>query len=122
VLGTVALALFTAVIFCLFWVGVASIVLGSTLFVTFGLAALGWLWLAGTYLAANLVYGLVTGARNNAGQTARLKTEEKWASIHSKGTATEDGDKSVVKRETIDDGVELGAEQFDHGENSASSG
>ncbi|KAK2596017.1 hypothetical protein N8I77_013528 [Diaporthe amygdali] len=77
VLGTVALALFTAVIFSLFWIGVASIILGSTLFVTFGLAALGWLWFVGTYLAANFVYGLVVGNSNNADHAAKLKMKEK---------------------------------------------
>ena len=119
-LGTIALALFTAVIFCLFWIGVASIVLGSTLFVTSGLAALGWLWLVATYLAANFVYGLVAGSSHKADQTATLRMEEKWASINNKGAA--DGDKSVVRRETTDDGVKLGAGQLGDGENSASSG
>lgn len=95
VLGTIALALFTAVIFSLFWIGVASIVLGSTLFVTFGLAALGWLWFVGTYLAANFVYGLVAGSSD----TARLKMEEKWESITKKEPATNDGETSVVQND-----------------------
>lgn len=122
VLGTVALALFTAVIFCLFWIGVASIILGSTLFVTFGLAALGWLWLVGTYLAANFVYGLVAGGRDKADQAARLKMDEKWATINNKRTAAEEAEKSAVKKESIDDGAKLGAGQFGEGENRASSG
>lgn len=95
VLGTIALALFTAVIFSLFWIGVASIVLGSTLFVTFGLAALGWLWFVGTYLAANFIYGLVAGSSD----TAKLKMEEKWASINKKESATDDGETSVVQND-----------------------
>ncbi|POS71432.1 hypothetical protein DHEL01_v210180 [Diaporthe helianthi] len=122
VLGTVALALFTAVIFCLFWIGVASIILGSTLFVTFGLAALGWLWLVGTYLAANFVYGLVSGSSDKADQAARLKMEEKWATINTKRTAPEDAEKSAVKKETIDNAVKLGAGQLEDGEKSASGG
>ncbi|KAL1848491.1 hypothetical protein Daus18300_013592 [Diaporthe australafricana] len=113
VLGAVALALFTAVIFSLFWIGVASIVLGSTLFVTFGLAALGWLWFVGTYLAANFVYGLVAGSSNNADHAAKVKMEEKWASINKKEPATADDDTNGVKRET----ELLGAE-----EHNASSG
>lgn len=103
VLGTVALALFSAVIFSLFWIGVASIVLGSTLFVTFGLAALGWLWFVGTYLAANFVYGLVAGSSDKTDQhAATLKMEEKWASINKKAPGADDGETSVVKQE--DDG------------------
>lgn len=102
-LGTVALALFSAVIFSLFWIGVASIVLGSTLFVTFGLAALGWMWFVGTYLAANFVYGLVAGSSDKADQqAATLKMEEKWASINKNDLGADDGETSVVKHE--DDG------------------
>lgn len=102
VLGTVALALFTAVIFSLFWIGVASIILGSTLFVTFGLAALGWLWFVGTYLAANFVYGLVVGNSNNADHAVKLNMEEKWARINDKKSAADEDEKNgldVVKRE-----------------------
>lgn len=119
-LGTVALALFTALIFCLFWIGVASIVLGSTLFVTFGLAALGWLWLVCTYLAANFVYGLVAGSGDRSDQAAKKKMEEKWAGINNKGSVTGDGEKSIIKHETTDDGVKLGAGQVGDAENSAS--
>lgn len=98
-LGTVALALFTAVIFSLFWIGVASIVLGSTLFVTFGLAALGWLWFVGTYFAANFVYGLVAGSSDKADHAAALKMEEKWASINKKEPPANDGEKNGVERD-----------------------
>ncbi|KKY37116.1 hypothetical protein UCDDA912_g02867 [Diaporthe ampelina] len=108
VLGAVAVALFTAVIFSLFWIGVASIVLGSTLFVTFGLAALGWLWLVGAYLAANFVYGLVGGSSDNADHAASLKMEEKWASINKKQPATNDGETSLVKHEDDVDRRETG--------------
>ena len=104
-LGTVALALFSAVIFSLFWIGVASIVLGSTLFVTFGLAALGWMWFVGTYLAANFVYGLVAGSSDKADQqAATLKMEEKWASIDKKELGAGEGETSAVQHE--DDGFD----------------
>lgn len=119
-LGTVALALFTAVIFSLFWIGVASIVLGSTLFVTFGLAALGWLWFVGTYLAANFVYGLVAGSSDKADHAASLKMEEKWASINKKEPVTSDGETSVVKLEN--DAVDRETGRLGEGENGASSG
>ncbi|KAG8159280.1 hypothetical protein KVR01_010941 [Diaporthe batatas] len=122
VLGTVALAISTAVIFCLFWVGVASILLGSTLFVTFGLAALGWLWLVGAYLAASFVYGLLTGSSDGADQAARFKMEDNWAKVSTKRMATDDAQNSVVKKEPIDDGVKLGGEQLGEMEISASSG
>lgn len=115
-LGAVAVALFTAVIFSLFWIGVASIVLGSTLFVTFGLAALGWLWFVGTYLAANFVYGLVAGTSDTVDHAARLKMEEKWASINNKGPTTNEGETSLVKRE--DDVAKRETDE----ENSTSSG
>lgn len=100
VLGTLTLALFTAAASSLFWIGVFSLVLGSVLFITFALATLTWIWLVGTYLTGNFVYGLVAGSAEAPGKDIRVKMEEKWASIN-KAPATRDGNRSNgVKQET----------------------
>ncbi|KAI0465554.1 hypothetical protein F4859DRAFT_519987 [Xylaria cf. heliscus] len=56
VLSTTALAFACAVAFALFWNGVALLVLVPTLFLTFGLAVLVWLWAVGTYIVFRAVY------------------------------------------------------------------
>lgn len=59
VLGTLALSLITALIFSLFWTGVALIVLIPTLFVTVGSAILVWMWAIGSFLVVRWVYDMV---------------------------------------------------------------
>lgn len=82
VFGTVFLAAISALLFSLFWAGVAALVLGGTLFVTSGLALLAWAWVVGAYLVASFAYGLVF-----AGDQAGVKDEEqrllreKWTRI-----------------------------------------
>lgn len=90
VLGTLTLALFTAVASSLFWIGVFSLVLGSTLFITFALATLAWIWLVSVYVTGNFVYGLIAGNGEISGQDIKAKMEEKWASIN-KASLTNDG-------------------------------
>lgn len=89
--GTVALAAISAVFFSLFWIGIAALVLGSTLFVTSSLALLAWVWVVGTYLAATFAYGVVFGAGNTTSQFESNKKNksdeqqrllsEKWEKI-----------------------------------------
>lgn len=90
-LGTVALAAISALFFSLFWIGVAALVLGPTLFVTSSLALLAWVWVVGTYLAATFAYGLVFGAgttttqvendKNNKSDEQQRLLSEKWEKI-----------------------------------------
>ncbi|ROV87969.1 hypothetical protein VMCG_10678 [Cytospora schulzeri] len=99
VLGTISLALFTAIASSLFWIGIFSLVLGSTLFITFALATLAWIWLVGAYVTGNFVYGLVAGNREVSGRDIKAKMEEKWASIN-KAPSTKDGkETNGVKQE-----------------------
>lgn len=58
-MGVVCLALVSALLFFLFWVGVAAVVFGSTLCVTAAIAVLAWGYGVGVYAAARFVYGLV---------------------------------------------------------------
>lgn len=65
-LGVICLACVTALLFSLFWVGLAVLVLGSALFVTSTVAVLAWLWVVAAYVAASFVYGLVISKRDGA--------------------------------------------------------
>lgn len=75
VLGTVSLAVISALLFSLFWTGIAALVLGSTLFLTSGLALLAWAWFVGAYLAVTFVYGLVFAA-GGVTEESRVVLEE----------------------------------------------
>lgn len=85
--GTVILAAISALFFSLFWIGVAALVLGSTLFATTSLALLAWVWVVGTYLAATFAYGLVFPGTSQAEQKKKSNEEqqrllsEKWEKI-----------------------------------------
>lgn len=54
--STIVFALGVAVIFALFWVGVALLVLVPTLFFTCSVGILVWTWAAGSYLLARWLY------------------------------------------------------------------
>ncbi|KAJ8110265.1 hypothetical protein ONZ43_g5917 [Nemania bipapillata] len=56
VLSTVVLATLTAIVFVLFWMGVALLFLVPTLFFTSGLAVLLWLWAVSTYVTTRALY------------------------------------------------------------------
>ncbi|KAI0828758.1 hypothetical protein F5Y06DRAFT_283035 [Hypoxylon sp. FL0890] len=53
---TVAVSLISAVLFSLFWIGIATLFLVPTLFITFSIALLLWLWAAATFFAARWAY------------------------------------------------------------------
>lgn len=59
VTSTFLLAVFCAVIFSLFWAGIALLVLTPSLFITVGFGILLWTWALGSYLAAKWVYSLI---------------------------------------------------------------
>ncbi|KAI0199472.1 hypothetical protein F4808DRAFT_212941 [Astrocystis sublimbata] len=56
VLSTATLAFFCAIAFFLFWTGVGLLVLVPTLFLTFGLAVLAWVWAVGSYVVFHAVW------------------------------------------------------------------
>ncbi|CAM1502755.1 Fc.00g075310.m01.CDS01 [Cosmosporella sp. VM-42] len=55
-ISTVAFALGSAIIFSLFWIGVAMLLLVPTLLVTFSIAVLVWGWAVGSFVVARWLY------------------------------------------------------------------
>lgn len=55
-LSTVAFAFFAAIVFSLFWIGVALLVLVPALLVTFSIAVLVWAWAVGSFIVARWLY------------------------------------------------------------------
>ncbi|KAI1774460.1 hypothetical protein F4818DRAFT_442605 [Hypoxylon cercidicola] len=53
---TLAVSLISALMFSLFWIGIATLVLVPTLFLTFSIALFLWAWAATTYFAGRWVY------------------------------------------------------------------
>ncbi|KAI2601870.1 hypothetical protein GGR54DRAFT_579165 [Hypoxylon sp. NC1633] len=53
---TLAVSLISAVLFSIFWIGVATFILVPTLFITFSIALLLWAWAAATFFAGRWVY------------------------------------------------------------------
>ncbi|TQN69821.1 hypothetical protein CSHISOI_05638 [Colletotrichum shisoi] len=54
--STIAFAFGVAVVFSLFWIGVALLVLVPTLFFTCTVAVLVWVWAAGSFVVAKRLY------------------------------------------------------------------
>ena len=66
-LSTVAFALGAALVFALFWIGVAFMLLVPTLLVTFSVAVLVWAWAVGSFVVARWLYDHApVGVRGNA--------------------------------------------------------
>lgn len=59
-------ALVTAVVFSLFWVGVALVFLAPTLFVTGSVAVLVWLWVVSAFVFARWLYNLLPASSSSA--------------------------------------------------------
>ncbi|RDW60094.1 hypothetical protein BP5796_11700 [Coleophoma crateriformis] len=59
VTSTFLFAAFCAVIFSLFWAGIALLILTPTLFITVGFGLLLWTWALSSYLVAKWVYSLI---------------------------------------------------------------
>ncbi|KAI2470795.1 hypothetical protein F4781DRAFT_158137 [Annulohypoxylon bovei var. microspora] len=53
---TVAVSLISAVVFSLFWIGVAALFLVPTLLISFSIALLLWAWAAATFFAGRWAY------------------------------------------------------------------
>lgn len=63
--STVAFALGAAILFALFWIGVAFLLLVPTLLVTSSIAVLVWGWAVGSFLIARWVYNHVPGVQGD---------------------------------------------------------
>src|SRR6202012_5948959 len=57
--GTLLISLITALVFSLFWIGVALLVLVPTLFITISLGIAVWIWAVTSFLVARWVYNVV---------------------------------------------------------------
>lgn len=57
-------------LFGLFWIGTAGVVLAAALTVTFGVAVLAWAWAVGAYLAVTFAWRVVMGAGEGRGAGA----------------------------------------------------
>lgn len=79
VLAVLCLGLVSALLFSLFWIGLAVLVLGSTLFVSSAVAVLTWVWVVAVYVAASFVYGLMVSKPNGPAScpTKMPKLQEK---------------------------------------------
>ncbi|KAI1102547.1 hypothetical protein F4804DRAFT_263783 [Jackrogersella minutella] len=53
---TIAVSLISAFLFSIFWIGIATLFLVPTLFITFGIALLLWAWGAATFFAGRWIY------------------------------------------------------------------
>lgn len=58
-IGTLFLSLISALLFSLFWIGVALLVLIPTLFVTVSLGIVVWVWAVTSFLVARWVYNII---------------------------------------------------------------
>jgi signal transduction histidine kinase len=58
-LSTTIFAFISAVVFSLFWIGLGMLVLVPTLFVTFSVAVLVWLWAVATFVTGRWIYGMI---------------------------------------------------------------
>ncbi|KAK8001306.1 hypothetical protein PG991_013528 [Apiospora marii] len=58
-LSTVVFALVCGLVFSLFWIGIATLLLVPTLFVTCTVAVLVWVWAVATFLFARRVYHMI---------------------------------------------------------------
>ncbi|KAF3760377.1 hypothetical protein M406DRAFT_335046 [Cryphonectria parasitica EP155] len=111
VLGTLSVAFISALLFSLFWIGLAALVLASTLSLTFGLALLAWVWLVGAYTAASFVYALVAGRDASPKPADDLMLREKWAKIVKREPETNgDGPEGLVEEAVSPSAAEVKSE------------
>lgn len=94
--GVVATAAVAAMLFSLFWVGLAALALAAALSVSFGVAVLAWAWGVGTYLVVSFGWGVVFGDRR--GEVTVRKGKGKTLG-KGKWGEEEDEETKVVKRE-----------------------
>ncbi|KAM5356522.1 hypothetical protein ACJ41O_003168 [Fusarium nematophilum] len=75
-LSTVAFALGAAIIFALFWIGVAFMLLVPTLLVTSSVAVLVWGWAVGSFIVARWLYTYASAAGAQGGRVTVKKEGE----------------------------------------------
>ena len=58
-MSTVVFALVCGLVFSMFWIGIATLLLVPTLLVTFSVAVLVWVWAVATFLFARRIYNMI---------------------------------------------------------------
>ncbi|KAI0381238.1 hypothetical protein F5Y04DRAFT_86485 [Hypomontagnella monticulosa] len=74
---TIAVSLISAVMFSLFWIGVAMFLLVPTLFISFTIALFLWAWAAGTFFAGRWVYERLPFSIDGDGKVVSTKGGKK---------------------------------------------
>ncbi|KAH8815573.1 hypothetical protein F5884DRAFT_182918 [Xylogone sp. PMI_703] len=99
VIGTLLFSLFAALVFSLFWTGVALLVLIPTLFITVPIGVFLWVSATTSFLAARWLYNVlpfvVREERNGKGITI-MKEEKRSGASTGTGTGTSTGTTSVL--------------------------
>ncbi|KAI1390465.1 uncharacterized protein F4822DRAFT_426313 [Hypoxylon trugodes] len=74
---TIAVSLISALLFSLFWIGIATLFLVPTLFITFSIALFFWAWAAATFFAGRYVYGRLSSGADGDGKVVANSGEKK---------------------------------------------
>ncbi|KAN0114842.1 hypothetical protein V8E51_004386 [Hyaloscypha variabilis] len=85
-LGTLALSFITALLFSLFWIGIALLLLVPTLFITVSLGIVLWVWAVSSFLIARWVYNFVPSKSHGStgpGSGKTIKSEHGLNSTNS---------------------------------------
>lgn len=62
-LSVLAFSFISAILFSLFWIGIATILLVPTLFITCGLGIFIWVWAVSSWIVARWLYGFVPASK-----------------------------------------------------------
>jgi membrane protein implicated in regulation of membrane protease activity len=90
-LSTVAFAVGGAILFALFWIGIALLVLIPTLFITASIGVLVWAWAAGSFVIVRAVYRRVAAYNNNNNNNAAVSTHSGKGASSAKVKAEQNG-------------------------------
>lgn len=103
-LATIAFAAGCAIVFTIFWLGIALLALVPTLFLTGGLALLLWAWAVGSFVVARWLWGLVP-----AGVKAGWEVEHPAANgnPNANSNSSYEGHSFLVGKRADGDGVEV---------------
>lgn len=81
----------------LFWAGLAALVLGSALCVSFTLAVFAWAWLVGGFVVGKWMYGVVAGPGK-----VNARTSGEWKEGRYIGDEDGQREEKVIKTEDGD--------------------
>lgn len=98
---TIAVSLISAILFSLFWIGIALLFLVPTLFVTFTIALLLWAWAAASFFASRWVYQRLPFSVDGDGQLIMTNSTGNKQVIFQ-GKKGDDGGSFDVKAEAAE--------------------